>query len=351
MIGSLFTGYGGLDIAAQQVFGLPLAFVSDIEPGPIAVQAHHHPDTPNLGDVSTIDWTPWRGRIDVLTGGFPCQDVSTAGARAGLGGARSGLWSEMLRAITELRPRRVVIENVRGLLSAKTDISETVRRVGPRGGTRVEYTHRAMGAVLGGLADAGYDARWCGLRAADVGACHSRYRIFLLAYPQGDSWRISHGDSTTARDTNGGDRERRPAAGLTRQTRLTPRSAALMPTPGANLGTNGGAQHPDKRRAGNHSVSLQDVCEFLPDRRFGRYAPAVEHHARIFGRPAPAPTEPAPRGGRRLSPRFVEWMMMLPAGHVTDIPGLIWKQQLRLLGNGVVPAQAEAALRHMMPRH
>lgn len=331
MIGSLFTGYGGLETVVQRVFGLPLAFVSDIEPGPIAVQAHHNPDTPNLGDVSAIDWAPWRGRIDVLTGGFPCQDVSVAGARAGLGGVRSGLWSEMLRAITELRPRHVVIENVRGLVSARTDLSETVCRVGPRGGARVEYTHRAMGAVLGGLAGAGYDARWCGLRAADVGACHGRYRIFILA-------------TDAAREHLRVESVSGPAV-------ATPVIRdALMPTPGANLGTNGGAQHPDKRRAGNHSVSLQDVCEFLPDRRFGRYAPAVERHERAIGRPAPGPTEPAPRGGRRLSTRFVEWMMMLPAGHVTDVPGITRNQQLRLLGNGVVPAQAEAALAHTLGR-
>ena len=136
-VGSLFTGTGMLDEGFRMV--VPSArhvFVADVcqvkqdgtaghkspHSAPCTILAHRFPDVPNLGDVSGIDWTPWRGKVDVLSGGFPCQDVSTAGARQGLReGTRSGLWSEVARAIRELQPRMVLLENVIGLLSAETD--------------------------------------------------------------------------------------------------------------------------------------------------------------------------------------------------------------------------------------
>ena len=84
--------------------------------------------------------------------------------------------------------------------------------------------------------------------------------------------------------------------------------------------------------------------------RFGRYAQAIASHERLAGRPAPSPTEPGAKGKPRLSARFVEWMMCLPDGWVTDVPGLSRSEQLALLGNGVVPPQAAAALRHLLER-
>ena len=84
--------------------------------------------------------------------------------------------------------------------------------------------------------------------------------------------------------------------------------------------------------------------------RWGDYAEAIARHERAFGRPAPDPTEPGPKGNPRLSARFVEWMMMLPAGWVTDVPGVTRNQALKALGNGVVPPQAAAALRLMLDR-
>lgn len=384
-------------MAAQAAFGLPAAFVADIEPGPCKILAHHHPDVPNLGDVRGIDWAPWHGRIKVLTGGFPCQDVSLAGLRGGLrrGENRSGLWSEMHRAIVELAPRFVVIENVRGILSAEaySDVEPCPWCMGDEQPVAL----RALGAVLGDLADAGYDARWCGLRASDVGACHGRFRVFILAepsdaasgglpvIPRGDAGedqvidepgavgRGSDLDATsgvqqlergqtapagegmnledasavylpTPRATDGtkGGPNRRGASG----DLMLPSAVHRLPTPEANLGTNGGSQHPDKRAAGGHSVSLQDVIEHVD---FGKYAAAVERHTQVLGRSAPDPTEPAPRGGRRLNPKFVEWMMCIPEGWITDVPDLTRNEQLRALGNGVVPPQAVAAIRNMLP--
>ena len=117
-VGSLFSGYGGLDLAVEEVFDGETAWFSEFSPAPARVFAHHWPGVPNLGDITTIDWNAVEP-VDVICGGFPCQDVSTVGKRAGLApGTRSGLWARMAEAIDVLKPEWVVAENVRGLLSA-----------------------------------------------------------------------------------------------------------------------------------------------------------------------------------------------------------------------------------------
>ena len=183
-IGSLFSGYGGLDIAVSNVTGGEVAWHCEWEDAPSAVLAHHWPDVPNYKDVSKVDWSSVEP-VDILTGGFPCQDVSLAGARRGLGdGTRSGLWSEFAKAIDVLRPKLVVIENVRGLLSATahSDVEPCPWCLGDDSG---EPALRALGAVLGDLAVIGYDAKWTGVRASDAGAPHARFRVFIVAYPRG----------------------------------------------------------------------------------------------------------------------------------------------------------------------
>ena len=112
---------------------------------------------PIWDDVTTFDGKPWRGRVDVVSGGFPCQDISSAGKGAGLDGARSGLWSEMARIIGEVRPRFVFVENSPML------------------------TSRGLGVVLGDLASMGFDAEWGVLGARDAGAPHKRDRIWIVA--------------------------------------------------------------------------------------------------------------------------------------------------------------------------
>lgn len=128
----------------------------------------------------------------------------------------------------------------------------------------------------------------------------------------------------------------------------------LMPTPCAALASNGGSQDPEKRRAGGHSVQLHDVIEHLTPTptasRWGRYADAVARQEKAFGIPAPDATEPGARGNRRLSARFCEWMMGLPAGWICDVPGISRRESIELAGNGVVPQQAELALRVMLER-
>ena len=116
------------------------------------------PRFPIWDDVSTFDGRPWAGRVDIVSGGFPCQDISAAGKGAGIEGERSGMWKHMARVVNEVRPRFVFVENSPML------------------------TSRGLGVVLGDLAKMGYDARWCVLGADDAGAPHRRKRIWILAY-------------------------------------------------------------------------------------------------------------------------------------------------------------------------
>jgi len=183
-IGSLFSGYGGLDMGVMNVLDAEVVWHCEWEDAPSAILAHHWPDVPNFHDVSKVNWASVEP-VDILTGGFPCQDVSLAGARRGLQeGTRSGLWSEFAKAIEVLKPRLVVIENVRGLLSAGAAVDELEQCAWCVGDESGESALRALGAVLGSLADIGYDAEWCGLRAADAGAPHGRYRVFITAWPK-----------------------------------------------------------------------------------------------------------------------------------------------------------------------
>lgn len=184
-IGSLFSGYGGLDLAVMNVTGAEIAWHCEWDDAPSKILDKHFPNVPNYRDVTKVDFAEVEP-VDILTGGFPCQDLSLAGKRAGLkDGTRSGLWSEFHRAIETIKPKLVVIENVRGLLSAtaSSDVEQCPWCMGESGDG--EPVLRALGAVLGDLADIGYDAKWTSVRAADAGAPHSRFRVFIIAYPQG----------------------------------------------------------------------------------------------------------------------------------------------------------------------
>ncbi|WP_413615729.1 DNA cytosine methyltransferase [Halomonas cupida] len=116
------------------------------------------PAFPIWSDVCSFDGAPWRGLVDVVSGGFPCQDISVAGTGDGLEGERSGLWEEMRRIVGEVRPSLVIVENSPAL------------------------TSRGLGRVLGDLAELGFDAEWGVLGASDVGAPHRRKRIWIVAH-------------------------------------------------------------------------------------------------------------------------------------------------------------------------
>lgn len=204
----LFEGYGGLTLGVQHVVGGHLAAYAEIEPASIQLLREHFPGVPNLGDVAGIAWKHndlallGVDRVDVMLGGFPCQDVSVAGLGAGLRpGTRSGLWYEFARAIAATRPKLVVIENVAGLRSTKAgasaeeadndehedvedgrDLESGADDVG-LAGWGDKPVLRALGAVLGDLASLGYDAEWTSVRASNVGAAHRRERVFIVAWP------------------------------------------------------------------------------------------------------------------------------------------------------------------------
>lgn len=182
-IGSLFSGYGGLDLAVSRITGAEVAWHCEWEEAPSKILETHFPNIPNYKDVSKVNWH-FVEKVDILTGGFPCQDLSIAGKRAGMeGGTRSGLWSEFYKAIEIIQPKLVVIENVRGILSAKANSGmEYPNEIMEQIGTKPLL--RALGAVLGDLADIGYDAKWTGLRASDAGAPHQRFRVFITAFPK-----------------------------------------------------------------------------------------------------------------------------------------------------------------------
>lgn len=269
---SLFSGYGGLDLAAAAVLGAEVIGHAEVDPAACRVLAHRFPAVPNLGDVTAVDWRAL-GPVDVIAGGFPCQDVSSSGRKAGVdGGRHSGLWREMARAVGLLRPPLIVVENVGAI------------------------TVRGLARVVGDLAELGYDARWASLPACAVGAPFARVRLFLTASPAGTD-----------------------CPGL---LRVAERDRCTQPAV---------VVRPEWQR--RHADRLA-----LADQR------ALDRWAQLLGRAAPDPVDRGQNGQPRLTPRFVEWLMGLPDGWVTDVPGIGRTDALRLLGNGVVPQQAAAAV-------
>lgn len=393
-VGALFAGYGGIELAVHDVLDAEPAWFVEFDKAPSKVLVHHWPDIPNYGDVTTVGWASVEP-VDIITGGSPCQDLSHAGKRAGMkAGTRSGLWASMCDAIDIIRPQLVIWENVRGALSAPADsaVEPCPLCVGDAPGVSL----RALGRVLGDLAELGYDAAWYGLRAADVGAPHGRWRVFVLAWPADDTSIIDAlpgagrvgGNPAVLKllptpeaklGSSGADfaRATRPGAG---GDSLHEAVARLLPTPRATDGTKGGPNQrgssgdlmlpsavrlmptpmaTDAKGARNSTASRQpgstaSIGDTLGDLvyrgDFGPYAAAIDRWESVLGRPAPAPTEPTGKASaHRLSPRFVEWLMGLPDGHVTDPAiGISRNDQLKALGNGVVPQQCAAALRHLL---
>lgn len=329
-IGSLFSGYGGLDMGVQAVLGGEVAWHVEYDEAPSRILKHHWPAVPNYGDITKVDWTAVPP-VDILTGGFPCQDLSLAGRRKGMRpGTRSGLWADFAKAIDQLRPSLVVIENVRGLLSGCAE-SETDSELGPcprcadpDSGAKHAPNVRALGRVLIDLARIGYDARWVGLRASDAGAPHERFRVFVAAYPAhirpnwtGHSWDGRDGSANhhqLVADPRGvRSSEGNPAA--ERGTEIPNRSGVAVERGADDIGTD-----------------------------WGEFESAVTRWGNVLGRPAPAP-----RVDGRLSAVFGEWFMGLPAGWVTDPRiELSWNARIKALGNGVVPQQAALAVRTLL---
>ena len=163
----LFAGIGGVSLGLERA-GHECVGQVEINEYCTRVLEKHWPNVPRHGDVRTFQGHEF-GPFDLLTGGYPCQPFSNAGHRAGEDDPRH-LWPEVLRIIRNVRPRLVLLENVRGHLS------------------------RGFGQVLGDLAESGYDAEWACISAADVGALHLRERVFILAYP--DHERLQRSDDS-----------------------------------------------------------------------------------------------------------------------------------------------------------
>ena len=181
-LGSLFTGYGGLDQAVADHFSADIAWVADNDPSACKVIETRMPGIQNLGDVTAVDWAAVPA-VDIIVGGSPCQDVSLAGRRAGMvDGTRSNLWAAMREAIAVIQPQIVVWENVKGALSSAAD-SSMEQQPGRVGDSDKGPVLRALGRVLGDLADLGYDAEWCCIPASAAGAPHRRDRVFVTAWP------------------------------------------------------------------------------------------------------------------------------------------------------------------------
>lgn len=385
-IGSLCSGYRGLDVAVEGVFGASTAWVSDIDPGANKILAHRWPSTPNLGDLTTTRWEDTEP-VDIVCGGYPCQPFSTAGLRKGTDDERH-IWPYIADALRVLRPRIAIFENVAGHLRLGFD------------------------TVLADLARLGFDAEWCLVRASEVGAPHRRERLFVLATAsdtagegrQGedsqrrraprdgcaaadsspaDQGRVLGGGSATepagrpelgdggrsasdaadlrhewgwgARRWRDGSQDCRIAAadtdrgGLPRHPERDRWQAVEQPERAPRVDADGrGVQRATVadadslgRGAGEH-----DIRQGQPDAAWGRFLPAVRRWEAVTGRFAPRATDDR----NRLNPAFVEWLMGLPAGHVTDVPDMTRTEQLKALGNGVVPQQAAAAIRLLHQR-
>lgn len=392
---SYCTGYTGLEMAVRAAFGgFEVLSHSDIKPASARLLEHYYPHIPNLGDMRAVDYSDLVP-ADLMIGSWPCQPHSAAGKRLGEADPRD-LWPEYERAIDATRPALFFGENV-GRITGNGEL----RRVATS------------------LAQRGYVGAWRVQRASDVGACHRRERCFVLAvdpaaYAGGEAGRLTghaqSGDSASTagvrssepgrrdhgtgvellptpiqRNVRGADRRGprndgggcgfdlqtaitllpTPAAQNTkgparrgarldgyarseRQTNL-PGAIELLPTPKATDGPKGGPG----MRGSSGDLALPSAVQVV---NFGRYAAAIRRHEIALGRPAPEPTQISERNGKpQLSARFVEWMMMLPEGWVTDVPDLVdsprrsvRNAQLSLLGDGVVPAQGAPAFRFLL---
>lgn len=369
-------GYGGLSMGLAAATGASVSYVIENEPNAIEVLKVRHPEAERLEDLKEVDWSRVRSPR-WMCAGFPCQPWSDAGHKLGAEDPRH-LWPWVLRGIVALRPDFVLLENVRG------------------------HVKRGLPEVLADLESAGYGGAWSVVSAASVGAPHLRKRVFVLAsrhLPAGfmevkDSGadladllptpRVSDATGAGVRGVGGlnpreavtllptprasdvGTEGRRASEGF--RPPLSQVVLPLLPTPRATDGSNGGPN----QRGSSGDLAMPSVVH-VDAEAWGKFAPAIERWRLTTGHPVPDATEPGARGGRRLASRFVEWMMGLPPGYVTDVRVPDEKEMkrrlrtqkhsfpiemvframtnaavFRLLGNGVVPPQCTRAVQLLL---
>jgi len=274
-IGSLCTGYGGLDMAVEAYFEAKTAWVSEIDKYACEV-IDARINKPNIGNLKVVNWAEVEP-VDIITAGYPCQPFSHAGLRKGVKDERH-LWPYIKQAISTIRPSFVFLENVRG--------------------------HFGLGFrdVLTDLTSIRYDVRWTLIRASDVGAPHRRERLFIVAEPT----------NTTS-------------TGLQRC-----------------IGTRYGLKQRCKNvEYTNTHSERQPLGKYRGTE--GRHYRKPQFKPNRVGEIIYTQRVPAPLDQGKLNVKFVEYMMGLPAGWVTDVD-ISRTQQLKILGNGVVPQQAYRAL-------
>ena len=302
-IGSLCTGYGGLDMAVEAFFDAEMVWCAEIDKYASQLITTRF-DKPNLGDIKQINWEIVEA-IDILTAGYPCQPFSHAGQRKGLEDERH-IWPYIIKAISILRPRIVVLENVRGHLSL------------------------GFKEVLKDLAENGYDARWQIVRASDVGAPHQRARLFIVAYPSSEGLqrpRNETNDITNGIIANSNSDAREESRRTDRE--ISKKSSGLQR--GQNIG----------QARCEHGCSGEIIANSNDTRGIG----SVPRLSQRFNSSDEMCLQELPLTlvEGKLNAKFVEYMMGLPQGWVTDLD-LSRTQQLKMLGNGVVPQQAYYAL-------
>lgn len=324
-VGSLFSGYGGLELGLERTGRFRTAWHCEIEEFPSAILADRWAGVPNIGDITKVDWRVVE-RVDCLCGGFPCQDVSVAGKKRGLKeGTRTGLWFEFVKAIRVLQPRWVLAENVSGLI-----------------------TSGGLAIVLRDLAREGYDAEWQTISAAELGAPHRRERVFIVGTKQrGD---VADADNTgpfdevcAGRDAVGrsgafnsdaeSKRFHRQGVSLRDETSFAKcgcvgdeRAVADADCGGLEGSVAFGRDGDDVIGSGEGRVScwawfpsFAALCRGDDGSPFGMDAAVFQDIVSVVGE----------KEGRKIA----TW---------------VWKERIKALGNGVVPACAEEAARRMM---
>ena len=309
-IGSLCSGYGGLDMAVESYFNAKTVWAADIDKASDLVIRERW-KIPNLGDLKLIEWEKIES-VEILTAGYPCQPFSNAGKRKGINDPRH-LWPFIYKAISILRPKVVVLENVRG--------------------------HFSLGfrEVLGNLAEIGYDARWELVRASDAGAPHRRERLFIKA-TSADT------DSFTRSESRRIDRKlpREREEVLDGSDREIDGFSGEIITNSISSGSQRRVEKGRRYEQGGETFIDADSRYEQGERKMSGLGRRFTSRFDLPMRDVPDPLDQ----DSRLSVRFVEYMMGLNEGFITDLD-LSRTQMLKMLGNGVVPQQAELALELM----
>jgi DNA (cytosine-5)-methyltransferase 1 len=307
----LFSGIGGFSLGLERTQGFKTVAFCEIDPFCRRVLAKHWPQVPCYDDVRTLTGARLAAdgiAVDVICGGFPCQDVSTAGKRAGLEGARSGLWSEYRRLISELRPRFLIVENVPGLLSL------------------------GLGTVLGDLSEIGFDAVWDCVPACAIGAPHRRDRVWLVAHASGTGRQQVAGSASGHESPHEG----RPA----QSHHLTPgHGEGNGATALANANSRGCEREREPEHGQQQGTPRREPNGCGAGRRWGRKALA-NANSHIDQRGACFVPVGRVRRSREASddgdPGRTQWSSEPDVGRVAHgVPNRV--DRLRALGNAVVP--------------